>query len=42
MEALQSEVQKVMQILEKPEVISILRQDKAQTLQTLKDEYDVC
>lgn len=31
-----------MQILEKPEVISILRQDKAQTLQTLKDEYDVC
>ncbi|KAL1933035.1 hypothetical protein VTP01DRAFT_8713 [Rhizomucor pusillus] len=41
MEALQSEVQKVMQILEKPEVISILRQDKAQTLQTLKDEYDL-
>lgn len=41
MESLQAEVQKVMQVLEKPEVIATLRQDKAQSLQTLKEEYNV-
>ncbi|KAI9266919.1 eIF3 subunit 6 N terminal domain-containing protein [Phascolomyces articulosus] len=40
MEQLQAEVQKVMQVLEKPEVISVLRQDKVQNLQTLKDNYN--
>lgn len=41
MESLQAEVQKVMQVLEKPEVISVLRQDKAQNLQYLKENYNV-
>lgn len=41
MESLQAQVQKVMEVLEKPEVIAMLRQDKAQSLQTLKDEYNV-
>ncbi|KAI8140871.1 eIF3 subunit 6 N terminal domain-containing protein [Fennellomyces sp. T-0311] len=40
MEQLQAEVQKVMQVLEKPEVISVLRQDKTQNLQFLKDNYN--
>ncbi|KAI9497449.1 eIF3 subunit 6 N terminal domain-containing protein [Zychaea mexicana] len=40
MEQLQAEVQKVMQVLEKPEVISVLRQDKVQNLQTLKENYN--
>ena len=41
MESLQAQVQKVMEVLEKPEVIAMLRQDKALSMQTLKDEYNV-
>ena len=41
MEQLQAQVQKVMEVLEKPEVISVLRQDKVQNLQTLKENYNV-
>ncbi|KAI7877239.1 eukaryotic translation initiation factor 3, subunit 6 [Lichtheimia hyalospora FSU 10163] len=40
MESLQAQVQKVMEVLEKPEVIAMLRQDKALSMQTLKDEYN--
>ncbi|KAG2227667.1 hypothetical protein INT45_004709 [Circinella minor] len=40
MEQLQAQVQKVMEVLEKPEVISVLRQDKVQNLQTLKENYN--
>ncbi|KAI9319385.1 eIF3 subunit 6 N terminal domain-containing protein [Dichotomocladium elegans] len=41
MEQLQAEVQKVMEVFEKPEVISTLRQDKAQSLQELKENYNL-
>ncbi|KAI8049129.1 eIF3 subunit 6 N terminal domain-containing protein [Gilbertella persicaria] len=39
MEELRTKAQKVMDVLEKPEVIAALRQDKAQNLQYLKDNY---
>ncbi|KAI8982057.1 eIF3 subunit 6 N terminal domain-containing protein [Mycotypha africana] len=39
MEDFRNKAQKVMDILEKPEVIAALRQDKAQNLQYLKDNY---
>ncbi|KAG2212630.1 hypothetical protein INT47_000606 [Mucor saturninus] len=39
MEELRTKAQKVMDILEKPEVIAALRQDKAQNLQYLKENY---
>lgn len=38
----QTEAQKVMDVIENPEVISALRQDKLQNLQFLKDNYGVC
>lgn len=38
----QAEAQKVMDVIENPEVISALRQDKLQNLQFLKDNYGVC
>jgi translation initiation factor 3 subunit E len=41
MEELRTKAQAVMDILEKPEVIAALRQDKAQNLQYLKDNYKV-
>lgn len=41
MEELRTKAQKVMDILEKPEVIAALRQDKAQNLQYLKENYKV-
>jgi translation initiation factor 3 subunit E len=41
MEELRSKAQNVMDILEKPEVIAALRQDKAQNLQYLKENYKV-
>ncbi|OBZ87808.1 Eukaryotic translation initiation factor 3 subunit E [Choanephora cucurbitarum] len=39
MEELRAKAQQVMNVLEKPEVIAALRQDKAQNLQYLKDNY---
>ncbi|KAG1111409.1 hypothetical protein G6F42_015043 [Rhizopus arrhizus] len=39
MEDLRTKAQKVMDVLEKPEVIAALRQDKAQNLQYLKENY---
>ncbi|KAI7900906.1 eIF3 subunit 6 N terminal domain-containing protein [Cokeromyces recurvatus] len=39
MEELRTKAQKVMNVLEKPEVIAALRQDKTQNLQYLKDNY---
>ncbi|KAI9355574.1 eIF3 subunit 6 N terminal domain-containing protein [Pilaira anomala] len=39
MEELRTKAQSVMDILEKPEVIAALRQDKAQNLQYLKENY---
>ncbi|KAI8882782.1 eukaryotic translation initiation factor 3, subunit 6 [Backusella circina FSU 941] len=39
LEDLRAKAQKVMEVLEKPEVIAALRQDKAQNLQYLKDNY---
>lgn len=41
MEDLRTKAQKVMNVLEKPEVIAALRQDKAQNLQYLKENYKV-
>lgn len=41
MDELRTKAQKVMEILEKPEVIAALRQDKAQNLQYLKENYKV-
>lgn len=41
MEELRTKAQAVMDILEKPEVITALRQDKAQNLQYLKENYKV-
>lgn len=41
MEDLRTKAQKVMDVLEKPEVIAALRQDKAQNLQYLKENYKV-
>lgn len=41
MEELRAKAQTVMETLEKPEVIAALRQDKAQNLQYLKDNYKV-
>lgn len=41
MEELRTKAQSVMDILEKPEVIAALRQDKAQNLQYLKENYKV-
>jgi translation initiation factor 3 subunit E len=41
LEDLRAKAQKVMEVLEKPEVIAALRQDKAQNLQYLKDNYQV-
>lgn len=38
----QTEAQKVMDVIENPEVINALRQDKLQNLQFLKDNYGVC
>ena len=38
----QAEAQKVMDVIENPEVIQALRQDKLQNLQFLKDNYGVC
>ncbi|KAG1250619.1 hypothetical protein G6F68_012710 [Rhizopus microsporus] len=39
MEELRTKAQKVMQVLEKPEVIAALCQDKAENLQYLRDNY---
>lgn len=41
MEELRAKATAVMEVLEKPEVIAALRQDKAQNLQYLKDNYKV-
>ncbi|KAG0164914.1 eukaryotic translation initiation factor 3 subunit E [Apophysomyces sp. BC1034] len=41
LEELQAEAQKVMEVLEKPEVIAALRHDKAQNLQYLKDNHNI-
>lgn len=41
LENLQSEAQKVLDIIENPEVISALRQDKLQNLNFLKEKYGV-
>jgi hypothetical protein len=41
MEELRTKAQKVMQVLEKPEVIAALCQDKAENLQYLRDNYQV-
>jgi len=37
----QAEAQKVMDVIENPDVIAALRQDKLQNLQFLKDNYGV-
>ncbi|CEG79386.1 Putative Eukaryotic translation initiation factor 3 subunit E [Rhizopus microsporus] len=39
MEDLRTKAQKVMEVLQKPEVIAVLRQDKAESIQYLKDNY---
>jgi translation initiation factor 3 subunit E len=41
MEDLREKAQKVMDVLEKPEVIAALRQDKVQNFQYLKENYNV-
>ena len=41
LENLQAEAQKVLDIIENPEVISALRQDKLQNLNFLKEKYGV-
>lgn len=41
MEDLRTKAQKVMEVLQKPEVIAVLRQDKAESIQYLKDNYQV-
>ncbi|KAI8096155.1 eIF3 subunit 6 N terminal domain-containing protein [Halteromyces radiatus] len=41
LEEMQAKVQKVMSILEKPEVVAALRQDKAQNLEYLKQNYNI-
>lgn len=38
---MQAKVQKVMSVLEKPEVVAALRQDKVQNLEYLKENYNV-
>lgn len=42
LQASQAEAQKVMDVIENPDVIAALRQDKLQNLQFLKDNYGVC
>ncbi|KAF8937646.1 eukaryotic translation initiation factor 3 subunit E, partial [Haplosporangium bisporale] len=39
LQASQAEAQKVMDVIENPDVIAALRQDKLQNLQFLKDNY---
>jgi translation initiation factor 3 subunit E len=41
LENLQAEAQKVLDIIENPEVIAALRQDKLQNLNFLKEKYGV-
>ncbi|CAO3628723.1 unnamed protein product [Cunninghamella blakesleeana] len=41
LEDMQAKVQKVMSVLGKPEVVAALRQDKAQNLEYLKDNYNI-
>ena len=42
LENLQTETQKVLDLIENPEVIAALRQDKLQNLNFLKEKYGVC
>jgi len=41
LEAAQSEARKVLDVIENPDVVAALRQDKLQNLQFLKDNYGV-
>lgn len=41
LEAAQAEARKVLDVIENPDVVAALRQDKVQNLQFLKDNYDV-